>query len=105
MPQAARSGSGCGGCLGRGGDDGDPLHGEPLSPYVHARDAALVRQDQTGCALVFLGNTRSVEVQRLVELGWLGEVHPAKNQHPRVIPTDFQAIIERRSWSPLSGGS
>ncbi|MCU1438546.1 MAG: hypothetical protein JWP66_1633, partial [Naasia sp.] len=39
-------------------DDGDPLHSEPLSPYVHARDAALVRQEQQGCALIFLGHSR-----------------------------------------------
>ena len=50
-------------------DDGDPLHAEPLSPYAHSRDAALVRQEQSGCALVLLGHSRSVEAQRLVELG------------------------------------
>ncbi|TFC51637.1 primosomal protein N' [Cryobacterium sp. TMT1-21] len=72
-------------------DDGDPLHSEPLSPYVHARDASLVRQGQADCALVFLGHSRTVEVQRLVEIGWLTEVHPARNRHPRVIPTDFQS--------------
>ncbi|GAB3125651.1 primosomal protein N' family DNA-binding protein [Glaciibacter psychrotolerans] len=71
-------------------DDGDPLHGEPLSPYVHSRDAALVRQELTGCALVLLGHSRSVEAQRLVAVGWLDEVNPAKDTHPRVIPTDFQ---------------
>jgi primosomal protein N' (replication factor Y) len=75
-------------------DDGDPLHAEPLSPYVHARDAALVRQQQADCALVLLGHSRSVETQRLVELGWLGEVRPEKNQHPRVIPTDFQGALD-----------
>jgi primosomal protein N' (replication factor Y) (superfamily II helicase) len=74
-------------------DDGDPLHAEPLSPYVHTRDAALVRQQQSGCALVLLGHSRSVEAQRLVELGWLGEVHPAKVHRPRVIPTDFQGAL------------
>ncbi|WP_167726691.1 primosomal protein N', partial [Cryobacterium sp. TMT3-29-2] len=78
-------------------DDGDPLHGEPLSPYVHARDAALVRQGQSGCALVFLGHTRTVEVQRLVELGWLTAVHPARNRHPRVIPTDFQSEPDQQA--------
>jgi primosomal protein N' (replication factor Y) len=78
-------------------DDGDPLHSEPLSPYVHSRDAALVRQGQAGCALVFLGHSRSVEVQRLVEIGWLGEVHPARNRHPRVIPTDFQAAPDEQA--------
>ncbi|HSP52446.1 MAG TPA: primosomal protein N' [Cryobacterium sp.] len=78
-------------------DDGDPLHGEPLSPYVHSRDAALVRQGQSGCALVFLGHSRTVEVQRLVELGWLTAVHPAKNRHPRVIPTDFQSEPDQQA--------
>ena len=78
-------------------DDGDPLHSEPLSPYVHARDAALVRQSQSGCALVFLGHSRTVEVQRLVELGWLTAVHPAANRHPRVIPTDFQSEPDQQA--------
>jgi len=78
-------------------DDGDPLHAEPLSPYVHARDAALVRQEQSGSALMLLGHSRSVEVQRLVELGWIGEVHPAKSRHPRVIPTDFQAAPDAQA--------
>jgi primosomal protein N' (replication factor Y) len=72
-------------------DDGDPLHGEQLSPYVHARDAALVRREQSGSALVFAAHSRSVETQRLLELGWLTEVHPARNQHPKVIPTHYQA--------------
>lgn len=74
-------------------DDGDPLYAEPLSPYVHARDTALVRQQDAECALVLLGHSRSVEVQRLVELGWLGEISPATAQHPRVIPTDFQGAL------------
>ncbi|MBC7441652.1 MAG: primosomal protein N' [Ramlibacter sp.] len=78
-------------------DDGDPLHSEPLSPYVHARDAALVRQGQADCALVFLGHSRTVEVQRLVEIGWLTEVHPARNRHPRVIPTDFQSEPDQQA--------
>jgi len=33
-------------------DDGDPLLAEPLSPGVHARDAALIRQELDGCAVV-----------------------------------------------------
>jgi primosomal protein N' (replication factor Y) len=68
-------------------DDGDPLHAEPLSPYVHARDAALLRQEQSGCALVFLGHTRSTDVERLVEIGWLSSFSPAPAVLPRVIPT------------------
>src|SRR5690606_13067277 len=68
-------------------DDSDPLHAEPLSPYVHTRDAALVRQEQQGGALVFLGHTRSTEVQRLGEHGWATEIRPERAYLPEGIPT------------------
>jgi primosomal protein N' (replication factor Y) len=68
-------------------NDGDPLLGEPLAPYVHARDAALVRHEQQGGALVLAGHTRSTETQRLVEIGWLRELGPAKRVRLRIIPT------------------
>ncbi len=76
-------------------DDGDPLHAEPLAPYVHTRDAALLRQELQGCALVFLGHSRSTEVERLVELGWLASVSPSPSVHPRVIPTLQQESGDR----------
>ncbi|WP_166788468.1 primosomal protein N' [Cryobacterium sp. TMS1-13-1] len=78
-------------------DDGDPLYTEPLSPYVNTRDAALVRQQDTECALVFLGHSRSVETQRLVELGYLADVNPAAGRHPRIIPTDFQSEPDQQT--------
>lgn len=68
-------------------DDGDQLYSEPLSPYVHARDAALIRQEQSGAALVFAGHTRSVDVQRLVEVGWVTAVAPERTVTPRVLIT------------------
>jgi primosomal protein N' (replication factor Y) len=68
-------------------NDGDPLLGEPLTPYAHARDAALVRHEQQGGALVLAGHTRSTEAQRLVEIGWLRELGPAKRIRLRIIPT------------------
>lgn len=76
-------------------DDGDPLHSEPLAPYVHARDAALLRQEQQGCALMFLGHSRSTEVERLVELGWLRSVSPVPRILPKVVPTANQAAGDR----------
>ena len=76
-------------------DDGDPLHGEPLSPYVHTRDAALLRQELQGCALAFFGNSRSTEVERLVEVGWLRSVSPMPIVFPKVIPTAQQATTDR----------
>ncbi|MEO5920052.1 MAG: primosomal protein N' [Pseudolysinimonas sp.] len=68
-------------------NDGDPLLGEPLSPYVHARDAALIRQEQQGGALLIAGHTRTTDVERLVEVGWLEQIAPPRPRHPRVLAT------------------
>ena len=76
-------------------DDGDPLHVEPLAPYVHSRDVALVRQEQQGGALIFLGHTRSTDVERLVELGWLTSVSPDRAWSPKVVPTAQQVSQDR----------
>ncbi|SDR66890.1 primosomal protein N' family DNA-binding protein [Agrococcus carbonis] len=67
-------------------EDGDPLLAEPLSPWVHARDAALVRQAQTGCALVIAGHARSSDAERLVELGFLEHERVGAHRR-RVLPT------------------
>jgi primosomal protein N' (replication factor Y) len=77
-------------------NDGDPLLGEPLSPYVHARDAALLRQEQQGGALLIGGHTRSTEVERLVEVGYLETLRPERPQHPRIIPTENTATATDR---------
>ncbi|WP_146794871.1 primosomal protein N' family DNA-binding protein [Agrococcus baldri] len=67
-------------------EDGDPLLSEPLAPWVHARDAALVRQGQSGCALVLAGHARSSDAERLVELGFLE--HERLGAHRvRVLPS------------------
>lgn len=68
-------------------NDGDPLLAEPLAPYAHARDAALLRQEQSGCRLVFLGLTRSLATERLVELGWLTPVRQTGVKPPAVVLT------------------
>jgi primosomal protein N' (replication factor Y) len=75
-------------------DDGDPLHSEPLSPYVHARDAALVRQEESGAALVLAGHTRSTDVQRLVEIGFVTPVEPSRVYTPRVMLTAHSDVVE-----------
>lgn len=50
--------------------ENDPLHGEPHAPYVHTRDAAVVRNRIEGGTLVFASFTPSAEVQRFVEMGF-----------------------------------
>ncbi len=66
-------------------DDGDPLLSEPLTPGVHARDAALVRQELDGPALLFAGHTRTTDVERLVAIGWVRDLPPARRASPRVV--------------------
>ncbi len=75
-------------------DDGDPLLAEPLTPYAHARDAALVRSAQQEAlgedgrvGLLFAAHSRSAEVQRLVEIGYLrAQVNPPRRT--RVVHAD-----------------
>jgi primosomal protein N' (replication factor Y) len=66
-------------------DDGDPLLGEQLAPYVNARDVALLRQEQEGSALLYVGHTRTTDVERLVAHGWLVDVRAARRVLPRVV--------------------
>ena len=69
-------------------DDGDHNFEEPLAPYAHARDVALIRQSLSGCALVFAAHTRSLETQRLVELGFFTEAPVTEVDQPQIILTD-----------------
>ena len=83
-------------------DDGDSLLAEPLAPGVHARDAALVRQELDGSALVFAGHTRSTDVQRLVEVGYVREVSPKRRQSPRVVLSATREGESRTARVPSS---
>ncbi len=83
-------------------DDGDPLLAEPLSPGVHARDAALVRQELDGCALLLAGHTRTTDVERLVGLGWVREVPPARRVTPRIVLSATREGESRGSRVPSS---
>lgn len=72
-------------------NDDDSLHAEQRSPYQHVREVALLRTELAGAGLLLASTTRTPEVQRMVESGWLGEigvdrgtVHAAT---PRVVST------------------
>ncbi|MGO3147627.1 MAG: hypothetical protein ACTIJ6_08105 [Leucobacter sp.] len=68
-------------------DDGDPVLAEPLAPYVHARDAALVRAELEGAGLFFAAHARSAEVERLIMIGYVDDqVNPPKRT--RVVHAD-----------------
>ena len=72
-------------------DDGDPLHVEQHAPGVHARDLALLRQEQAGCSLVLASLAPSTDTQRLLELGWLSPVEPLGRWRRRITPTEQRA--------------
>ncbi|UFS61097.1 primosomal protein N' [Subtercola endophyticus] len=78
-------------------DEADPLHEEPLSPYVSSRDVALIRQEQSGCALAFVSHSRSTEVQRLVELGFVDDIPQSRRYLPKVVPTSAQGATDAHS--------
>ena len=67
--------------------ESDDSHREPLAPYPHTRDIALVRQQISGASLVFADWVTSVDVVRLVDMGYLSEVSPVTRTRPQIIPT------------------
>lgn len=69
-------------------DESDPLLEEPHTPYVHARDAAVVRQSIEGGTLVFASTTPSVESARFVELGFIESSEHIPERTPVVLAND-----------------
>ena len=67
-------------------DDGDDLHIEQRAPYAHAREVLLLRAEQAGAACLLAGHTRSTEVQRLVETGWVLPVEADRSLVRRTVP-------------------
>lgn len=106
-------------------DDGDENYLDQHAPYPHARQVLLTRIQQTGSAALFLDYNRTVEIQRLVRIGWLGEItYPGPvhrqqapncqlppedlppHQHQRLPELGFrltQAAIGRTKESPAIG--
>ncbi len=74
--------------------DGDDLHREPLAPYPHSRDVALIRGEHTGAAVVFASHVPSLPVLRLMKMGYLTACRPRHDSRPRVIPTALGRLSE-----------
>jgi primosomal protein N' (replication factor Y) len=73
-------------------NDSDDLHREPLAPYPHTRDVALIRAEQSGAALVLASVSPSLATLRLVDMGFLAVLRPRVDHRPRVIPTALTAV-------------
>ncbi len=70
-------------------NDADDAHREPLAPYPHTRDIALIRAEQTGAAVCFTSFVPSIAVQRLRKMDYLDTCRPVHQTRPRVIPTSL----------------
>lgn len=68
-------------------NDSDDSHREPLAPYPHTRDIALIRAEQTGVALCMASLVPSIAVDRLISMGYLRAQRNVNTTRPRVIPT------------------
>ena len=72
-------------------DDGDQSHQDQQSPYLTTREIALIRQSLFGGPLHFLSHSRTTEVQRLVEIGYVQEdfIEPWR---PKVILSEGRGL-------------
>jgi len=78
-------------------DDADPNLLEPTAPYFHTRDLVLLRQQQSNCQLLFAGHSRSTEIQRLVELNYLGDIS-AIFAPPKIAVTEPGLRVDSTSY-------
>ncbi|MCL2544161.1 MAG: primosomal protein N' [Nocardioidaceae bacterium] len=57
-------------------DDGDDLHEEPRTPYLHTREVGLIRAQEQGSGLLVGGHSRTPEAQLMVRTGVARELAP-----------------------------
>lgn len=84
-------------------DDGDQALVEPTSPYFHVRDVALIRQQQSGCNIFFAAHSRSTEIQRLVELGYLSDV-TRSFAVPKLAVSTAESRVDAMAWQAIRTG-
>ena len=67
-------------------DDGDDLHAEPRSPYVHVRDVLVLRAHLAHAAALLGGHARTAEGQLLVDSGWARSLEASRETVRAVAP-------------------
>ena len=83
-------------------DDGDQSHQDQQAPYLTTREIALIRQSLFTCDLHFLSHSRSTEVQRLVEIGYLVEAD-TDSWRPKVVLAEGRGL-EGISFKVIKAG-
>lgn len=67
-------------------DDGDDLLAEQRAPYPQAREVLAIRAADAGCGVLFAAYSRSCEVQRMIDRGWLTELSADRVSLRRTAP-------------------
>ena len=79
-------------------DDGDRSHQEIASPYIHTRDLAFIRQAVSPTAIQFASYSRSSELQRLINIGFIADQtkpFPA----PSIAVSEAGARVDTLAWN------
>jgi primosomal protein N' (replication factor Y) len=77
-------------------DDSDDSYQEVGSPHTNLRDLVLIRADLTSSSVLFAAPYRSVEIQRLVEIGYLSEAEEPGGL-PRISYTSSPSRVDDAS--------
>ena len=84
-------------------DDGDHSFTDQSAPYLNTRDTALVRQSIQECALLFVSHSRSTDVQRLVESGYLNEATEGFPR-PKISVSDPGFRVDSHAYRAIKNG-
>ena len=81
-------------------DDGDRNYQDQQSPYAHARDIALLRQVEDKCSLLFVSHSRSTELQRLIDIGYVVD-ETAAFSAPRLAFDETTERVSTLAWQTI----
>lgn len=84
-------------------DEGDGSFYDQSAPYLNAREVALVRQSLQGHSLVFASHSRSTDIQRLVESGYLREIS-IEFARPRVSVSEPGFRVDSQAYKAIKKG-
>ena len=84
-------------------DDEDSSHQDQSSPYVSSREVALLRQSIEQSSLRFLAHSRSLAIQRLVEIGYLTDI-TADFPKPAVAYSEQDVRVDTLAFNTVRAG-
>ena len=84
-------------------DDEDSSHQDQSSPYVSSREVALLRQTVDNCSLSFLSHSRSLAIQRLVEMSYLTDI-TEDFRRPAIAFSEHDVRVDTLAFNTVRAG-